>query len=302
MRILVIGFGTLGQALAQTGWLRRESVDFVGRRAERPAASLDITDTAAVTKFFSSRPRFDMVINTAAMTDVDGCEKDPVMARRTNAEAVARLADECKKSGASLLHVSTNYVFSGSDERERVETDSTAPCSIYGITKLEGEWHALNGCDRASVVRTSWIFGGKKRDFVRHFLEKLETTEPLPVVADQVASLTYAKDLAEGLEPVARELETARAAGKSLRRTYHLTNAGKCTRFEMLVEMKKLLRKSNEIQPVPSEAFSHVWVAVRPRFSALSNALYHATFGRSMRPWREALADHLAQDPGGVVA
>ena len=291
-RILVAGFGTLGQALAASAWVRKLDAEFASRRASGPAAALDLTEESAVQNFFSSRPRYDLVVNAAAMTDVDACERDPEAARRANAHAVGFLARACAAQNAALIHISTNYVFSGTRDGEYAEDDATGPCSAYGITKLEGEWQALHAAPVAAVVRTSWVFGGQKRDFVRHFLEKFETPDPLPVVSDQTASLTYAKDLAEGLEPIARELDAAREAGKPLKRVYHATNAGRCTRYDMIVEMKKLLRKSNEIRPVPAAGFGQ-WAAVRPKHSALSNARYAKAFGRALRPWPEALAEHL---------
>lgn len=296
-RVLVIGYGTLGQALERSAWVGRLEADFASRRAAGPAVALDITDERAVREFFAARPRYDLILNTAAMTDVDACERDPEAARSANAAAVKFLAAASAAQDASLIHISTNYVFAGTREGEYSEDDATGPCSAYGLTKLEGEWHALNGAGapaRAAVVRTSWVFGGAKRDFVRHFLEKFETPDPLPVVSDQTASLTYAKDLAEGLEPIALELEAARAAGKSLKRVYHATNAGRLTRYDMIVEMKKILRKSNEIRPVPAAGFG-AWAAVRPKHSALSNARYAKAFGRALRPWPEALAEHLSE-------
>lgn len=243
-------------------------------------------------RFFRENRPYDLIVNCAAMTDVDACEENAAAARDANALAVKSLADAAAETRAAFIQISTNYVFPGTEERDRTEEDPVGPRSIYGLTKLEGEHHAFRA-PFCAVVRTSWIFGGGKRDFVRHFSEKFSLPERIPVVADQRASLTYAPDLAEAIGPVAgRELWPAREEGRALKQIYHIVNAGNLTRYEMLLHMKEVLGKTNTIEKVAASGFA-TWKAVRPRYSALSTVRYESVFGAKMRGWRDALSAHL---------
>jgi dTDP-4-dehydrorhamnose reductase len=303
-RVLIVGYGTLGQALARSRWLRRAEIHVAHRRPvadpDAPVRRfhlLDIAGEAGVRRFFAAAPRFSLVINCAAFTDVDGCEREPAAARATNARGVLYLARACARRGAAFLHVSTNYVFPGTGRRALREDDPTGPSSVYGLTKLEGEIHAL-GAPRAVVVRTSWIFGGGKRDFVNHFLEKFEKEGPVPVVADQTASLTFARDLADAIGTVVtRELGPSRGA-RRFRRIYHLVNAGAATRYRMLLEMRRILGKSNPIVRVGRSEFSG-WQAVRPAYSVLSGKRFERRFGKKLRHWKSALREHLHRTRSG---
>lgn len=295
-RALVVGLGTLGRAILGSGWLAGYAVEAASRssRADTvPCHALDLADERAVPAFFRGK-KFDLVVNCAAMTDVDACEKSPREARRLNALAVRDLARASAASGAAFMHVSTNYVFSGLSPVPYREDDAAGPCSIYGMTKLEGEWHALREHMSAVVVRSSWIFGGTKRDFIAHFMERFASNERLEVIGDQTASLTYAPDLAEAMGPIAGALFGGRAAaGRS--RVLHVVNSGALTRYDLLLEMKRILGKTNRIVKVPQDKFAR-WAAVRPRQSALSPSLYERLFGVRLRSWREALREHLERE------
>ena len=285
-RVLVVGRGSLGAAILESSWIRRYKPE-VAARTSGMGHRLDITDEAGVRVLFA-RNHWDLVINCAAMTDVDGCERDPEAAYAANALGVRYLAEACDRTGAALLHVSTNYVFPGTGRSPLNEDDPAGPCSVYGTTKLAGEHYAL-ASRRSAVVRTSWIFGGRKRDFVNHFIEKLKSRGTVPVVADQRASLMYAPDLAEAMGPIAgRLLEGRRPA----RRVYHIANAGGCTRHEMLLEMRRLLKSRNPGKKGQQGNFA-AWAAVRPKYTVFSCKRYKAEFGRGLRHWKVALKEYL---------
>ncbi len=295
-RVLIVGLGTLGRALLKSPWMEGRDVE-AASRSGAPVLPLDLSKETAVRDFFRGR-KYDLVVNCAAMTDVDGCEKSPAEARRVNALAVRDLARATRAARTPFIHVSTNYVFSGQSETPYRESDAAEPCSIYGLTKLEGEHHALHENPDAIVVRTSWIFGGTKRDFISHFLERFRSKEALEVVGDQSASLTYAPDLAAAIGEIA--LARAGRPGKGPR-IIHVANRGALTRYDMLVEMKKILSKTNRIIKISQDKFKG-WVAVRPRHSALSVARYESAFGSKLRSWQETLREHLAGEAAACAS
>jgi len=200
LRVLILGFGTLGEALSRASWIKSHPTIFASRTRREGVEILDVTEESAVQDFFNKQS-FDVVINTAAMTGVDDCEKRCGDARKANALAVKYLAEACVSAGAALVHMSTDYVFSGGKCVPYEHEDATGPCSVYGATKLEGEFYALDMRGISLVVRSTWIFGGKKRDFVRNCANKFRKHKNVTCVDDQTASPTYAPDLAEGLSP-----------------------------------------------------------------------------------------------------
>lgn len=190
---------------------------------------LDIADAASRERFFEGLAPPLVVVNAAAMTQVDRCEREPEAARRANADAPEALARLCQARGFSLVHVSTDYVFSGVSERPYREDDPPAPASEYGRSKLAGEQRVLALCPSALVVRTSWVFG-RGRNFIAAILaqaaekRRLGDAAPLRVVDDQRGRPTYAVDLAAGIST----LVEAGASG-----LYHVANRGEATWWEL---------------------------------------------------------------------
>jgi dTDP-4-dehydrorhamnose reductase len=214
--------GQLGSALRDL--LRIQGVPCVGVAH----ADLDIADAAAVGALLSER-RPAGVLNAAGFTHVDRCEREPGAAARGNAEGPAILAQACRVAGIRLVHVSTDYVFSGQGQRPYREDDPPAPRSTYGRTKLEGERAVLAASPSFLVVRTSWVFG-QGRNFVAAILDQAarrrsgELSGPLRVVDDQIGRPTYAVDLAEGLW----RLVEVDASG-----LYHLANEGAASWWDL---------------------------------------------------------------------
>lgn len=273
MRILITGGG---------GRLGRElQVAFAGQTVSAPdEPDLDVTDGAAVGQAMEAfRP--ELVIHAAAYTDTRGCEADPARAMRVNGDGTRNVALACRRIGAALLYVSTDEVFDGAKGKPYQETDEPRAINAYGSSKLLGEQHIRSLLQKAYIVRTSWLYGGGS-DFPAKVLQ-VESGE-LRMVTDEVASPTWARDLAEA---IARLVERDAPAG-----IYHLTNAGHCSRFEWAEQVLALAGR----QDVVLQRTTHADYSApyrKPAFSALANSAA-AALGVVLRPWPEALAAYFA--------
>lgn len=251
---------------------------------------LDITDASAVDAFFANRS-FDAVINCAAMTNVDGCEKAEDTAFAVNAAGPENLARASAAQGAKFVQVSTDYVFPGTEPGERVETDVTGPISAYGRTKLAGEQLSLEANPRTFVVRTAWLYGYVGKNFVKTMLRLARELGGMTVVDDQLGNPTSANDLA---------YELLRLILTEDYGVYHCTNNGICSWAEFTRAIVEGAGYSPDIvTPCTSDEYAeaHPDAARRPLFSALKNEHLAQTIGDEMRPWRDALATFLANLP-----
>ena len=249
---------------------------------------LDIADPAALRRaLLDARP--DVVANAAAMTHVDRCESEPAAAEAANATGPGALAALCREIGAQLVHVSTDYVFDGTGAHPYTELDRTAPRSVYGRTKLEGERRVLETQPDAIVVRTAWVFG-PGRNFVRTILEAAARAQrgegqPLRVVDDQRGSPTYAADLADGIVG----LVEAGARG-----VVHLANSGVATWWELArAAVDAWGHPELPIARCTTDEFPRP--APRPAWSVLDTSKA-AKLGVRLRDWREGLRGYLESD------
>jgi dTDP-4-dehydrorhamnose reductase len=266
-----------------------------GRACEARDSRLDVSDAAALRATLGAlRP--PVVLNAAAYTDVDGCERDPARAKAVNAEAPAALASLCRELGSVLLHVSTDYVFDGRASRPLGEGAEVAPLSEYGRSKLLGERAVLAASPAFVVVRTSWVFG-RGRNFIASVCARAAQVRsdpakgPLRVVDDQLGSPTYAEDLAGGLI----ELVERGAAG-----LYHLANRGAASRYALArFALDAAGFADLEIQPVKTVDFP--LPAPRPLYTVLDCARA-ARLGAELRPWQEAVRAYLASDFSPLLA
>ncbi len=280
MRALVTGArGQLGlalqDALAPTG----AAID------AQDLPDLDISSHESVEGWFDAHEPYDVVFNCAAFTNVDGCETDFATAFAANALGPMNLARACAGTGATLVHVSTDYVFPGSEPGARVESDVPAPISAYGRSKLAGEGLALACNPRTHVVRTAWLYG-EGRNFVRTMLSLADRFDEVTVVDDQVGNPTYAVDLAHELVRIAQTSDYG---------VWHCTNEGTCSWADLAQETFVLAGLPTKVRRCTSAEWKamHPESADRPAFSSLENARLEATIGNQMRPWREALAEYL---------
>lgn len=279
MRVLVTGAnGQLGKALRAE--LSECCVDWVD------LSELDISRATDVDGWFEAHGPYDVVYNCAAFTNVDGCEADFAAAFAANALGPMNLARVCATCGATLVHVSTDYVFPGTDPGERTEDDVPAPISAYGRSKLAGEGLALAANPRTHVVRTAWLYGEGK-NFVRTMLSLAERFDEVTVVDDQLGNPTSAADLAR---------ELVRIAQTNTYGVWHCTNEGTCSWADLAEAAFELAGASCKVRRCTSAEWKamHPESADRPAFSSLRNARLEATIGNGMRPWREALAAYIA--------
>ncbi len=242
----------------------------------------DITDPTAAERFISAG---DVVINCAAYTDVDGAESDAERAHAVNVEGPAHLAHACARAGAQLVHISTDYVFSGFFEgslrRPYEIDDETGPLSVYGRTKLEGEFAVLTAMPDANIVRSAWIYEGRDgSDFAATMRRKAAGDGTVDVVDDQVGSPTYARDLVDALLEV---------ADNDIREpVLHAVNEGEATRFEQAQAVFEAVGADPaRVRPIGSDRAPRP--ARRPPYSALSMGQSVAAGLTPLRPWRDAV-------------
>lgn len=289
MRVLITGaHGQLGSELRRCiergrsdigpidGAWTTAQVDYVG------SSELDVSSMHSVDAWFKVHKPYDVVINCAAMTNVDGCEGDFPRAFAANALGPLNLAIATERQGAKLVHVSTDYVFSGEEPGERRETDVPCPISAYGRSKLAGEGLALSRNPRTFVVRTAWLYGLVGKNFVKTMLRLAKTHPQVTVVDDQVGNPTSASDLAHELLALA----LTEAYG-----TYHATCEGTCSWADFAQAVFEEFGVRCAVERCSSEDYlvAHPDSARRPRFSALDGSGLYAVVPERMRPWREAL-------------
>ena len=246
---------------------------------------LDISDLDAVRAAVNDTNP-DVIINCAAYTNVDGCEKNEDLAYQANAIGPKNLAIAAKEKGIKLVHVSTDYVFNGNGTRPYVETDEPDPVSAYGRTKRAGEDFVKENCDKYFILRTAWLYGDGK-NFVKTMLSLAETHDELNVVCDQLGTPTSAAELAKMIH----FLEGTEEYG-----IYHATCEGDTNWADFAEEIFKKTGKNVKVNHVTSEEYKKMNPASadRPHYSILENAhLKSVTKDFSMADWHDALDDYL---------
>lgn len=283
MRIAVIGAGgQLGQALS--------SLIDPSRLAALTHGDVELTDRASLER--SLRPLAPaVVINTAAFNLVDDAETRPADAFAVNAFGVRELAGVCRDLGCTLVHFSTDYVFGIDLTRDQPyeESDGPGPISVYGLSKLAGEYFVRSICPRHFVIRTCGLyglrgFGGKGRNFVQTILRLGQERGRVRVVNDQTCTPTFAHDLASATI----ELLATDAFG-----LYHWTNSGSCTWHEFATEIFRIAGMAVECDAITTAEFGAR--AARPKYSVLSTSKFEALGLKPPRPWQEALRDYVDQ-------
>ncbi len=281
IRVLVTGSGRLSRALQRQPWPHGFVPIFLGR------SQLDIVtgDIDAVL----ARHAINLIINTAAWTDVDAAECDPEGARRVNVDGALRLAEAAARRGAGMLHISTDYVF-GQGDGPWLEDDETRPLGVYGMTKLNGEQAVLAANPLAVVVRTSWLFDASSSNFLTAMLGLSGRTE-IGVIADQQGSPTSTDDLAAGL------LHLAMARIGETVKVIHFANAGGATRLEFANAIFDRARAHGVAGPTLKPTLAADWpaAAVRPSDSRLSIERWTVLGLPAPRDWREAVYDAVDQ-------
>lgn len=247
---------------------------------------LDVGDPAAIrTALRPANPRF--IVNCAAYTDVDGCEADREEAERINRNGPRQLALLATDIGATLIHFSTDFIFDGTSDRPYTELDAPNPLSHYGRTKLEGELAVRTVAPLHLVIRTSWVYGQGRRNFVTAIASQALDGKPLRVVEDQIGAPTYARDLAGA---------TLALLDCGARGVVNFSNAGECSRYEYAVEITRLLGSTGSINVTPTSSTELARPAARPRYSVLDCGLYRRLTGLDPRAWQCALLAYMCEE------
>lgn len=275
MKVLVTGgAGMLGRDLLLAAGNAGHDVVGFGH------AELDITDPGALAKKFDlERP--DVVINSAAWTDVDGAEEAEEAAFAVNGTGAGNVAAAAAKVGAAVLYVSTDYVFDGAKGSPYVETDQPAPLSAYGRTKLAGEEATAAANKRHFIVRSAGLFGIAGPNFVATMLRLAADHGEVLVVRDQIGSPTYTWHLAYGIVRLIEGVEFG---------IHHMAAAGQCSWYEFAREIFEQARVECQVLSATTEMLGRP--ARRPAFSALTSQREHAI---TLPPWRDGVAGYLAQ-------
>lgn len=246
---------------------------------------LDLTDADSTLETFKGLGP-DMVVNTAAMTDVDGCEDNPDLAFAVNATAARNVAVACEQVKAALVHISTDFVFDGEKESPYVESDPTRPLSVYGKSKLAGEKFVRTYCEHHFIVRTAWLYGiAGPKNFVEWVIRQASNGAALRVVTDQRGTPTFTVDLCQQIAVLMK----SDAYG-----LYHATGNGECSRHEWATAiLENLGLDSVSAGEMTSAELRQK--AIRPRYSALANHELGQHGIDIMRDWQDALSDYLMQ-------
>ena len=237
---------------------------------------LDITDKAAVSAFVEALS-IDLIVNCAAYTNVDKAEEDEATAMKINADALVVLGSQ----GVKVIHISTDYVFSGDEHVPCRESDPVAPRTAYGRTKYMGEKNLLAACPEAVILRTAWLYSTYGNNFVKTMIRLGQEKEKLGVVFDQIGTPTYAADLAWAIFTV---IETpAWHPG-----VYHFTNEGVCSWYDFTLAIHELAGITKcQVRPILSEEYQYK--TPRPHYSVLDKSKFKKAFGVEIPHWREAL-------------
>jgi len=274
--------GRLGAALARE-YAARCDVRALGRK------EADLTNPEAVADLVREE-KPDVVINCAAMTNVDECETERDKARVVNAEAPGAMARACEQIGAKMIHISTDYVFSGEKTEPYAEDDKADPVSWYGETKLAGEESVLAAGAGHAVVRVSWVFGPDRDSFVDKALQTALRGESVKAVADKWSSPAYTLDIADALRSLVRP--------DSPGGIYHACNAGICTwrdwaaQAVLVAEDAGLIPEGIKVEPLRLSDIQAM-VARRPVHSAMTCQRIEKLIGKPMRSWQEAVKEYV---------
>lgn len=244
--------------------------------------TLDICDASAVCSFVQEQ-KVDYILNCAAYTAVDKAEDNEEVCLRINQDAVRNLGVAAEKGGAKVVHVSTDYVFDGTNHCPYVETDLTCPVSVYGKTKLAGEQVLQEVCPDSVVIRTAWLYSEFGSNFMKTMLRLGSTQDKIRVIFDQVGTPTYAGDLARAMLAIVDKAEK----GSFVPGIYHFSNEGVCSWYDFTVSILRLA--GIDCPVIPIETKEYPTPAARPHYSVLNKGKIKATYGMVIPHWEESL-------------
>ena len=275
IKVLVTGCnGQLGQSLqrefAGDGNIEATYTDY---------DTLDITDREAVGHYLNAN-KFDVIVNCAAYTAVDRAETDDLKASALNSGAVGNIGEAASKCGTRVIHISTDYVFSGQGFRPYEENDEPYPAGIYGRTKLEGEGLLSSFCQDAMIIRMAWLYSEFGNNFVKTMLRLGAERPEINVVCDQIGTPTYAGDLAHAIHLILRH-------NQWIPGIYHYTDEGVASWYDFAKAIFEDAGVKVKVNPIPSKDYPTP--APRPFYSVLSKGKIKRVFGMDIPYWRDSL-------------
>lgn len=279
MKILITGAnGQLGSEL-------RKVLDpaFPAQVIYTDVAQLDLTDAKAVESFVLNND-ITHIVNCAAYTAVDRAEEEKMLCASINTDAVKNLALAADKNGAKIIHISTDYVFDGTNHRPYKEADKVNPISQYGTSKRKGETALLALSPEAIIIRTAWLYSSMGNNFVRTMLRLAENNKEIRVISDQIGTPTYARDLAVAILSILQSHQWVPGV-------YHYTNEGAASWYDFAKAIFRIAGKSVKVVPIPTEDYPTP--AARPSYSILDKSRIKATYGIEIPHWEESLAECL---------
>ena len=284
-RIVIIGArGRLGAAL-----VRQYAQDYVVRGFNH--AQLDIGNFEQVRRTLDAL-EFDVLINCAAQTNVDRCERERDEAFRLNGEAAGVLAQICSQKDAKLIHIGTDYIFDGEKRQPYTEEDEARPISVYGASKLAGDLAVLENNPNHIVVRVSWVFGPDRPSFVDALIKRARAEEHVDAIGDKWSAPSYTVDLASMLRPL---IENREFAG-----IFHLSNSGETTwrdYAQWAIDSCRAAGVPLKASVVDALKLSDMknFIARRPVYTVLSAEKYVQVTGIKPRPWQDAVAEYVRE-------
>lgn len=270
--------------IASNGQLGTDAVAYFSKKSDVIAykdVDLDITDASKV-EYAITEAKPDVILNTAAVTNVDGCESNAELAERVNAYGAGVVAKAANKVGASLVHISTDYVFDGSKLTPYVETDATCPINVYGRSKLEGERKVAELCSKSYILRTAWLYGPHGNNFVKTMLKIGKQNGEVKVVTDQIGNPTSTFELVRMIDAVINRGKYG---------IYHATCEGNCSWNTFAREIFVLSGLNVNVIDVTSDEF--VRTAKRPALSMLSKEKLFSDTGYQPKNWQDALKEYI---------
>lgn len=269
------------------GMLGSDLMDILSR--DNKAIGVDINDfditDAAKTKENILKIAPQLVIHSAAYTDVDGCETNIELAYRVNAVGTQSISLACQAADIPMLYLSTDFIFDGEKKSPYLEWDHANPLSVYGASKYAGEYFVSHLLNKYYIVRIAWLYGENGKNFVKTILRLADERDKLQIVDDQVGSPTYTVDVANGISQLIKSENYG---------IYHMVNKGETSWYGFAKKILELSGKSKVVvEPITTEELSRP--ARRPAYSVLRNLALELTIGDPMRNWEDALEEFVQQ-------
>lgn len=280
--ILVTGSdGQLGMCI-KTLKLKTPNYDFYFKNKKQ----LDITDTQKLNQIIDKN-NIKIIINCAAFTNLEQCQKNKILANKINHLSVENIARICSKKNIQLIHISTDYVFDGKKNQPYGTDDSTKPINYYGLTKKMGENAILKfKLKNSIIIRTSWLYSAYSKNFVYKIFRSLKESNKVQIVSNQIGSPTYARDLASLIINILPQIKSEDT------QIYHYSNIGYCSRYEFALKIKSFFKLEGKIiKNIKTNSQIN-----RPKYSALCSEKIKFKFDLSINDWETSLKKCIFQD------